>query len=110
MFGGFAAPYQFRQGSMEDDMAPVATEVKSETMTAKYRVAGSELVTRAKTLVHEGNIRRLIVKDDKEHTILEIPLTVGVVGAMLLPVWVALGAMAALAAHYTLVVEKHEPA
>ena len=91
-------------------MAAPATTVKSETSTTKYRVAGTELVARAKALVHEGNIRRLIVKDDKEHTILEIPLTVGVVGAMLLPVWVALGAIAALAAHYTLVVEKHEAA
>jgi hypothetical protein len=96
---------------MEDGMAAApAAEVKSETSTTKYRVAGNELVTRAKALVHEGNIRRLIVKDDKDHTILEIPLTVGVVGAMLLPVWVALGAIAALAAHYTLVVEKHEAA
>jgi hypothetical protein len=91
-------------------MAAPAAEVKIETNTTKYRVAGHELVTRAKALVHEGNIRRLIVKDDKEHTILEIPLTVGVVGAMLLPIWVALGAIAALAAHYTLVVEKHDAA
>ena len=91
-------------------MAAPAAEVKGEATTTKYRVAGTELVTRAKALVHEGNIRRLIVKDEKERTILEIPLTVGVVGAMLLPVWAALGAIAALAAHYTLVVEKHEAA
>ena len=91
-------------------MAAPAAEVKREATTTKYRVAGTELVTRAKALVYEGNIRRLIVKDEKERTILEIPLTVGVVGAMLLPVWAALGAIAALAAHYTLVVEKHEAA
>lgn len=76
--------------------------------TERHRVKGEELVARAKELIHQGNIRRLIVKDSKEHTILEIPLTVGVVGAVLLPVWTALGAIAALASHYTLVVEKHE--
>jgi len=76
--------------------------------TEQHRVKGEDLVARAKELIHQGNIRRLIVKDAKEHTILEIPLTVGVVGAVLLPVWAALGAIAALASHYTLVVEKHE--
>jgi hypothetical protein len=72
-------------------------------------VKGEHLVDRAKELVHEGNIRRLIVKDEKDRTIIEVPLTIGVVGAVLLPVWAALGAIAALASHYTLVVEKHEP-
>jgi hypothetical protein len=76
---------------------------------AEYRVKGEQLVARAKELVHEGNVRRLIVKDERNHTILEVPLTVGVVGAVLLPVWVALGAIAALAAHYTLVVEPQSP-
>ncbi len=76
--------------------------------TEQHRVKGEDLVARAKELIHQGNIRRLIVKDAKQHTILEIPLTVGVVGAVLLPVWAALGAIAALASHYTLVVEKHE--
>jgi hypothetical protein len=76
--------------------------------TEQHRVKGEDLVARAKELIHQGNIRRLIVKDAQQHTILEIPLTVGVVGAVLLPVWAALGAIAALASHYTLVVEKHE--
>jgi hypothetical protein len=61
-----------------------------------------------KELVHEGNVRRIIVKNDKSETIMEFPLTMGVVGAVLLPIWVALGAIAALAAHYTVEVEKHE--
>jgi hypothetical protein len=73
----------------------------------EYRVHGDELVARAKELIHQGNVRRLIVKDEHGSTILEIPLTVGVVGAVLVPVWVALGAIAALAAKYTLVVEEH---
>src|ERR1051326_1106965 len=74
--------------------------------TEEHRVTGEGLVARVKELVHQGNIRRIIVKNDEGHTILEIPLTMGVVGAVLLPIWVALGAIAALASHYTLVVEK----
>jgi len=76
------------------------------TPTEEHRVPGERLVARVKELVREGNIRRIIIKNDTGHTILEIPLTVGVVGAVLLPLWAALGAIAALASHYTLVVEK----
>jgi hypothetical protein len=76
------------------------------SQTEEQRISGERLVSRVKELIHQGNIRRIIVKNDEGHTILEIPLTVGVVGAVLLPVWVALGSIAALASHYTLVVEK----
>lgn len=74
--------------------------------TEEQRVSSEGLVARVKELVHQGNIRRIIVKNDEGHTIIEIPLTVGVVGAFFLPLWVALGSIAALASHYTLVVEK----
>jgi hypothetical protein len=76
------------------------------TDTEERRVTGEGLVAEVKELIREGNIRRIIIKNDEGHTILEIPLTVGVVGAVLLPLWVALGAIAALASHYTVVVEK----
>lgn len=72
----------------------------------EFRVEGDKLISKIKEILHEGNIRRLIIKNDQSQTIMEIPLTIGVVGAVLLPVWVALGAIAALAAHYTIVVEK----
>ena len=72
-----------------------------------HKINGDQLVARVKELVHEGNVRRIIVKNDKNVTIIEIPFTVGLVGAVLAPVWVALGAIAALAAHYTVEVEKH---
>ncbi len=83
-----------------------------QTRTEEHRVAGEGLVARVKELVREGNIRRIIIKNDEGHTIVEIPLTVGVMGAVLLPLWVALGSIAALASHYTLVVERRgdEPA
>ena len=74
--------------------------------TEEHRVRGERLVARIRELVHQGNIRRIIVKDDRGQTLIEIPLTLGVVGAVLLPVWVALCAMAALAADFNLVVEK----
>ena len=86
----------------------MSTTAAEPVRTEKHRVTGEQLLSRAKQLVHAGNIRRLIVRDDKDHTILEIPLSVGVVGAVLIPVWVALGAIAALAAHYTLEVVKHD--
>jgi len=87
--------------------------MKETTVTAQlntnecYRIKGENLVARVKDLVHEGNVRRIIVKNDKDETIMEFPLTMGVVGAMLIPIWVALGAIAALAADYKVEVEKH---
>jgi hypothetical protein len=76
--------------------------------TEEHKVPGEKLVERVKELIREGNARRVIVKNDEGHTLLEIPLTVGVFGAVLIPVWVALGAIAALATSYTIVVEKKE--
>jgi hypothetical protein len=76
--------------------------------TQEFQVNGDEVVARIKALVHEGNIRRITLKNEEGKTLLEIPLTVGVVGAILLPVWAALGALAALATKLTIVVEKIE--
>ena len=81
----------------------------ADSNTEEHRVTGEGLVARVKELVKEGNARRIIVKDEAGHTLLEIPLTFGVMGAFFLPVWVALGSIAALANHYTLVVEKRDP-
>ncbi len=72
----------------------------------EYQVSGDELIGKVKELVHEGNIRRIIIKNEEGKTLIEIPLTLGVLGAVLLPVWAAIGAIAALAANFTLVVEK----
>ncbi len=77
--------------------------------TEELRVSGEGLVAKVKELIHQGNVRRIIVKNEEGRSLLEIPLTVGVVGAVLLPVMVALGAIAALAGSYTLVVEKRDP-
>lgn len=70
----------------------------------EFKVSGDELLSRIKQLAHEGNVRRIVIKDEEGRSLLEIPLSVGVVTAVLMPVWVALGAIAALAKDYTLVV------
>jgi hypothetical protein len=74
----------------------------------EFKVTGSELIEKIKELIHQGNIRRIILKDDTGKAILEIPLTLGVVGAALMPVLAAVGAVAALVAKLTIVVEKDE--
>jgi hypothetical protein len=76
--------------------------------TEEFKVSGDAVVAKIKELLHEGNIRRIIIKNEEGQTLIEIPLTLGVVGAVLLPVWAAIGAIAALAANLTIVVEKAE--
>jgi hypothetical protein len=76
--------------------------------TEEFKVRGDAVVAKIKELVHEGNIRRIIIKNEEGQTLIEAPLTLGVVGAVLLPVWAAIGAVAALAANLTIVVEKVE--
>jgi hypothetical protein len=66
------------------------------------------LLAKVKELVHEGNVRRVITKNEEGKTLIEVPLTLGVVGAVLLPVWVAIGAIAALVTDCAIVVEKVE--
>jgi hypothetical protein len=76
--------------------------------TTEFRVRGENLVAKIKEVIHQGNVRRIIIKNDEGRTLLELPLTLGVVGAVLAPVWAALGALAALAADLRIVVEKVE--
>jgi Domain of unknown function (DUF4342) len=86
--------------------------MNEQIRTEEFKVNGDVLVAEIKKLVHEGNVRRIIIKNDVGQTLIEVPLTVGVVGgvvgAVLLPVWAAIGAIAALAVNLTLVVEKVE--
>lgn len=75
----------------------------------EFKVRGKELVDKVGELIHEGNVRRIIVKDEKGNTFVEIPLTVATVGAIAAPVLAGLGAIAALIAHFNIVVEKVQP-
>lgn len=74
----------------------------------EFKLNGAEVVDKIKELIHEGNIRRIILKNDENKTLIEIPLTLGLVGAALMPVLAAVGAIAALVAKMTIVVEKVE--
>jgi Flp pilus assembly pilin Flp len=76
--------------------------------TEEFRINGDQLLARVKELVHEGNIRRLIIRNESGTTLVEIPLTVGLVGMALLPVWAAVGAIAVLATDCTIVVERRD--
>ena len=83
---------------------------EQKVSTEEYRVTGDGLLAKIKELLHEGNVRHIIIKNEDGRTLIEIPLTLGVVGALLLPVWAAIGAIAALATNCTIVVEKVEGA
>ena len=72
----------------------------------EFKVFGKELVEKVGQLIHAGNVRRIILKDDKGNTFMEIPLTVATVGAIAAPVLAGLGAIAALIANFTIGVEK----
>jgi Domain of unknown function (DUF4342) len=78
--------------------------------TEEFTLNGDQVVAKVKELVREGNIRRIGIKNEDGRTILEVPLTLGVIGAALLPVFAAIGAAAALATRCTIVVERDDAA
>jgi len=86
------------------------TEDKKDGKTRfeEFRVNGGEILNKVKEIIHEGNVRRIILKDEQGKTFMEFPLTVGVVGAIVAPILAAVGAVAALASNLTIVVERVE--
>ena len=78
------------------------------TTTEEFKLSGEQLLSKIKELLHEGNVRRIVLKNNEGQIMAEFPLTAGVVGALLLPMWAAIGAIAALAADLTIVVERKE--
>lgn len=80
----------------------------AETYTESFKVAGQQLVDAVKKLIHEGNVRRIIIKHDG-HSIAEFPLTIGVLGAVLAPMLAAIAAIAAAVKECTIDVERVEP-
>lgn len=81
-----------------------------EPPAEEYKLDGDEVIKKIKDLIHEGNIRRLIIKNEDGKKLIEVPLTVGVVGAVLVPVWAAIGAIAAVVTSCTIEVERTEEA
>ena len=80
----------------------------SKAVRGEFSLSADNLIQRVKELIHERNITRIIVKDEKGKVLLEMPATVGVIGAVLVPWMAALGAIAALATKCTIVVERRE--
>lgn len=83
-------------------------EAHEEDGRERYRVAGERLLSKVKELLQEGNVRRITIKNDEDKTLIEIPLTLGVVGAAIFPVWAAVGAIAALVTDCSIEVERNE--
>jgi hypothetical protein len=78
----------------------------SNVRVEEFEVTGEKLLARVKDLVHQGNIRRIAIRNEKGVTLLEIPLLAGLAGAVLVPVWAAIGALAALLVRCTIVIER----
>jgi competence protein ComGC len=78
----------------------------SKEKNEEFEVKGEELLTKIKELIKEGNIRRITIKSEEGKTLIQIPLTLGVVGAILLPVWAAIGAIAAIVTKATISIER----
>jgi len=76
--------------------------------TEEFQVSGDMLIAKIKELVHEGNIRHIAIKNEDGKTLIDVPLTLSVVGAILAPQLAAIGAIAALVTHCTIVVDKVE--
>jgi streptomycin 6-kinase len=72
----------------------------------EIKVTGAKLMTKLKELVHEGNVRRVVLKNPDGRTLLDMPLNAGLAGAALLPFWAAVGAVAVLATDYSILVER----
>ncbi len=90
----------------------MATQIK-DTLIDTFKLDREDVdkvIAKIEELIHEGNVRRVFVKDASGATLIEIPLTFGLVGVALLPVWAAIGAIAALAADFTIQVERKGPA
>ncbi len=89
----------------------MATQIKDKLIDTFNldRENVDKIIAKIEALIHEGNVRRVIVKDARGTTVMEVPLTIGLVGAALVPVWAAIGAIAAIAADCTIQIERKEP-
>lgn len=76
--------------------------------TEEFKVNGEELLKKVKELIAEGNVRRISIKNKEGKTVVELPLTFGVVGAVIAPMLAAVGTIAALVSECTIVVERDE--
>ncbi len=92
----------------DDRFCAVCGAARTKVTREEFTVSSDDLIEKVKQLLHEGNVTRIIVKDENGKALLEIPATVGVIGALLVPWLAALGAIAALVARCKIVVERRE--
>ncbi|MEO5952356.1 MAG: DUF4342 domain-containing protein [Chloroflexia bacterium] len=92
-----------------NDTRPISGGTTTEeNTTEEFRLSGGDVMARIKELVHNGNVRRIIVKNNKGKVVADFSLTAGVIGAVLMPSLAALGTLAALAGDMTIVVERKD--
>lgn len=92
--------------SNPNNLPMTTSSTDSSKKTEEHKVSGGELLDKVKQIIRDGNARKITIKSEAGKVLLEIPLTLGVVGVVLAPVWIAIGTIAALAGRYTIVVEK----
>ena len=97
---------------MHATTAPPERQIEEHTSSSKhreeYKIRGDKVVAKVRELLHEGNVRHVVIKNDGGRTLIEFPVTLGVAGALLLPVWAAVGAIAALVTNCRIEVERAE--
>ena len=80
-----------------------------QKVVEEFQVIGSNLVDKVKELIHEGNVQRIIIKNEQGFTLVEIPVTLAAIGLIAAPILAAVGAIAGIVTKCTLVVERREP-
>lgn len=78
----------------------------TKTTQEEFKISGDALLAKVKELINEGNVRRIVIKNKEDKKLIELPLTIGVVGVVLAPVLAAVGALAALVTECTILVER----
>lgn len=91
-------------GSSDPDEPTESDGTRRET----HRVSGDRLLETVKRIVREGNVRRIVIRNEEDRVLLSFPLSAGVVGAALLPMWAAIGAVAALVGNCSIEVERKD--
>ena len=93
---------------MTEATAPPERQIGTQTRREEHKVKGEKVIGKIKELLHEGNVRHVVIKNEEGRTLIEFPVTVGVAGAVLAPVWAAVGAVAAMVANCSIEVEREE--
>lgn len=94
-----------KESKKESSKGPT-NKMGKESTKDQFKLYGHEILTKVKELIKEGNVRRIIIKNEKDKVMMEIPVTFAVVGAFFAPVLAAIGALAALMTKCTIEVER----